>query len=344
MSGLVLEGADQEVRRCRRRSSMSTCPSPTAPSSACSGRRAAGRRRCLRMIAGLEEPSAGRILIDGNDITGDAGASARLRHGVPVAGALSAPDRRRATSPIRSASAASPRREQDASASASCWSSSICRASPTVRSRSFPAASGSASPSPARWRCSPKLFLLDEPLSALDAKLREAMQVELRQLQQQPRHHHDRRHPRPARGDDHGRPGRRHGRGAHPAGGLAARYLPAAERRLRRRLHRLDQPHSRHGRTAAVPPLPAGPSPASRCRRRRRTALRAPGGHPAGRSGRCSGARPRHLRARPRREHRDIRRLRRPGDRRRVARRATARTCTRATKWACSSSRKIAWC
>jgi putative spermidine/putrescine transport system ATP-binding protein len=32
---------------------------------------------------------------------------------------------------------------------------------------------------------SPKLFLLDEPLSALDAKLREAMQVELRQLQQQ---------------------------------------------------------------------------------------------------------------------------------------------------------------
>ncbi|RAI03948.1 polyamine ABC transporter ATP-binding protein [Acuticoccus sediminis] len=30
---------------------------------------------------------------------------------------------------------------------------------------------------------SPKLFLLDEPLSALDAKLREAMQVELRQLQ-----------------------------------------------------------------------------------------------------------------------------------------------------------------
>jgi putative spermidine/putrescine transport system ATP-binding protein len=31
---------------------------------------------------------------------------------------------------------------------------------------------------------SPKLFLLDEPLSALDAKLREAMQMELRQLQQ----------------------------------------------------------------------------------------------------------------------------------------------------------------
>ena len=31
---------------------------------------------------------------------------------------------------------------------------------------------------------SPQLFLLDEPLSALDAKLRETMQVELRHLQQ----------------------------------------------------------------------------------------------------------------------------------------------------------------
>ena len=29
----------------------------------------------------------------------------------------------------------------------------------------------------------PTLFLLDEPLSALDAKLREAMQIELRLLQ-----------------------------------------------------------------------------------------------------------------------------------------------------------------
>ena len=34
------------------------------------------------------------------------------------------------------------------------------------------------------------------------------------------RHHHHRRHPRPARGDDHGRPGRRHGRAANPPGRL----------------------------------------------------------------------------------------------------------------------------
>ena len=45
--------------------------------------------------------------------------------------------------------------------------------------------------------------------------------------------------------------------------------------------------------------------------------------------------RPRDLRARPRRERRDLRRLRRPGDRRGRPRRATGPTCTRAPRWAC---------
>ena len=48
----------------------------------------------------------------------------------------------------------------------------------------------------------PKLFLLDEPLSALDAKLREEMQVELRILQERLGHHHDHRDPRSARSHD----------------------------------------------------------------------------------------------------------------------------------------------
>jgi ABC-type Fe3+/spermidine/putrescine transport system ATPase subunit len=54
-----------------------------------------GKTTLLRMIAGLEEPSEGAILLDGSDITGGADAQARFRHGVPVAGAVSAPDRRR---------------------------------------------------------------------------------------------------------------------------------------------------------------------------------------------------------------------------------------------------------
>ena len=142
-----------------------------------------GKTTLLRMIAGLEEPIAGPILIDGADITQLAGASARLRHGVPVAGALSASDRRRE----HRLSAAHPRRRrtaEQANASRSCWSSSTCPALPTGRSSQLSGGQRQRVAIARALALSPQLFLLDEPLSALDAKLREAMQVELRQLQQ----------------------------------------------------------------------------------------------------------------------------------------------------------------
>ena len=44
-------------------------------------------------------------------------------------------------------------------------------------------ASSNASPSPARWCWSRRLLLLDEPLGALDLKMRRHMQVELKNLQ-----------------------------------------------------------------------------------------------------------------------------------------------------------------
>jgi putrescine transport system ATP-binding protein len=47
----------------------------------------------------------------------------------------------------------------------------------------------------------PKLLLLDEPLGALDKKLREETQFELMDIQET-RHHLRDRHPRPGRGDD----------------------------------------------------------------------------------------------------------------------------------------------
>jgi ABC-type thiamine transport system ATPase subunit len=53
----------------------------------------------------------------------------------------------------------------------------------------------------------PAVFLFDEPLSNLDAKLRVQMRGEIKQLQRA-RHHHALCHPRPGRGDDHGRPAR----------------------------------------------------------------------------------------------------------------------------------------
>ena len=52
----------------------------------------------------------------------------------------------------------------------------------------------------------PKVFLMDEPLSNLDAKLRVQMRAEVSQHPAPPGCHDPVRHPRPNRGDDHGRP------------------------------------------------------------------------------------------------------------------------------------------
>ena len=52
----------------------------------------------------------------------------------------------------------------------------------------------------------PKAFLLDEPLSNLDAALQAQMRLELVRLHRELEHHHDLRHARSARSHDHGGP------------------------------------------------------------------------------------------------------------------------------------------
>ena len=54
----------------------------------------------------------------------------------------------------------------------------------------------------------PTVLLLDEPLSNLDAKLRTSARNEIKAVPAAGRHHDDLRHPRPGRGDGHGRPHR----------------------------------------------------------------------------------------------------------------------------------------
>ena len=74
---------------------------------------------------------------------------------------------------------------------------------------SSPAASGSGSRSGAQSCGSRSVFLMDEPLSNLDAKLRVQMRAELARLHARARRDHDVRHARSGRGDDDGRPGSR---------------------------------------------------------------------------------------------------------------------------------------
>ena len=73
---------------------------------------------------------------------------------------------------------------------------------------SSPAASSSASPSPAPSPSSRAALLLDEPLSALDAKIRVKLRDDIRDDPAQARHHHDLRHPRPGGGPLDLRPSR----------------------------------------------------------------------------------------------------------------------------------------
>ena len=101
----------------------------------------------------------------------------------------------------------------------------------------------------------PALFLFDEPLSNLDAKLRVDMRTQIKRLHMAFERHQRLRHPRPDRGDDAGRPDRRPPRRPDRADRQPGRALCPAGQPLRRRLHRL-----------ADDELPGGPAGGGRRR------------------------------------------------------------------------------
>ena len=71
----------------------------------------------------------------------------------------------------------------------------------------------------------PQAFLMDEPLSNLDAKLRVQMRAEISRPPARPRRDDDLRHARPGRGDDDGRPRRGDAEGGAAAGRRRRRTL-----------------------------------------------------------------------------------------------------------------------
>ncbi|GMA35122.1 hypothetical protein GCM10025876_13260 [Demequina litorisediminis] len=85
----------------------------------------------------------------------------------------------------------------------------------------------------------PQVFLMDEPLSNLDAKAPRADPYPDRRAAASPGHHHRLRDPRPGRGPHHGRPHRGPQGRSPPAGRHPARDVRRSRQRVRRRLHRL---------------------------------------------------------------------------------------------------------
>ena len=123
------------------------------------------------------------------------------------------------------------------------------------------AASASGSPSRGRSSTSPRVLLLDEPLGALDLKLREQMQVELKAIQGEVGHHLRLRHPRPGGGADDVRPDRGLQRRAGSSRWRAGRDLRAPRQPVRRRLRRhLERARARWEQVHD----PAGEDPDSR--------------------------------------------------------------------------------
>ena len=234
-----------------------------------------GKSTLLRMIAGLEEITAGQCFIDGVDVTDVAAGAAPHRDGVPVLRALSAHDGQAEHRLL----ALGRRRAEKGPGRARARS----RAHPAARALSrSPAGRAFGRPAPA-GRDRPGAGAQAGGLPVRRAAVQSRRQAaganapRTRQAPRRSRHDDDLRHARPDRGDDARRQDRRSRQGNHFAGRLAARALQRAGEQVRRRVHRLAEHEflrrrDRRDRTAA----------------RRRVVL--PGGRTARVSRRASGA------------------------------------------------------
>jgi putative spermidine/putrescine transport system ATP-binding protein len=141
-----------------------------------------GKTTLMRMIAGLEAPTSGRILMNDRDIT-DTPVHRRnfamVFQALALFPFLTVEDNIAYSLRLRNIS----RPERRARVSELLELIKL----PDIAGRPIDQLSGGQRQRVAIARAlaqEPALFLLDEPLSALDAKLRDHMQVELRQLQQ----------------------------------------------------------------------------------------------------------------------------------------------------------------
>ena len=140
-----------------------------------------GKSTLLRLVAGLERPTAGRVLLDGRDITAldpSARDAAMVFQNYALYPHMSVFDNMAYGLRIRGLAREEIRRRVDAAAALLGLEGLLAR-----KPRQL---SGGQRQRVAMGRAivrEPKLFLFDEPLSNLDAKLRVQMRAEIRRLQ-----------------------------------------------------------------------------------------------------------------------------------------------------------------
>ena len=143
-----------------------------------------GKTTTLRLIAGFLEPTAGTVSLHGKDITGVPPLQAPGEHRVPEVRAVPAPERVRERG-LRPAAQAPGREHQSAPR---CGIMLEVVGLKGFERRSISQMSGGQQQRVAIARSlvnEPEILLLDEPLGALDLKLRKEMQLELKRLQRE---------------------------------------------------------------------------------------------------------------------------------------------------------------
>ena len=113
----------------------------------------------------------------------------------------------------------------------------------------------------------PAVLLLDEPLGALDAKIRKQLRTRAQGAAGGGRDHVRVRDPRPGGGAEHERPDRGHERGADRADRDAGRGVRESGDGVRRRLPRRLEPDGRRGDRRGRTETARSASASSRCRR-----------------------------------------------------------------------------
>ena len=239
-----------------------------------------GKSTALRMIAGLEDITDGELKI-GDRVVNDKAPKDRdiamVFQNYALYPHMTVRDNMGFALKIAGEDKATINQKVEEAADAS----STCPATSTASRRTSPAASASASRWAARSCAARSAFLMDEPLSNLDAKLRVQMRTRGLAHPAAAGRHHGLRDPRPDRGHDARRSRRGHAGGPAPAGRLAEGALQQPAQHLRRRLHRVAVDEllhrARRGRQGAA------------CRSARSTCRRAC--RPGARSSRASAPR-----------------------------------------------------